>query len=192
MQKTMDIWTWKFAREPLQNRQEDCMKTLMRWLERLQKVDVQYSIWCGTFLWLYRDWKFIDNDKDIGINVICNWFDYNTDVENKIYEAFKDWTLIRKVFLDWRPLQIAYMSEFDVIFDLTFYFTWIEKDKVVSYSPCWTVIEDNFFNQIIPSPAEEYLEKRYWDWKTPTTEFQEWNRYTQTLVSKNIVWKICI
>lgn len=184
----MEVLSWEFEREQLKDKQIESMKTLIRWLEKLQKTWIQYSIWCWTFLGLYRDWKFIDNDKDIDINVICDWNNYNIDIESRIHQVFDDWKLIREVYHEWKPLQIAYMSSYNIIFDLTFYYTWIIENKVVSYSPCWTVIEDNFFEKIIPSPAEAYLEQRYWDWKTPTTEFQEWNTYTKTLVSTEIKW----
>jgi len=179
----------EFKREPLKDRQQAGMRTLMRWLWLMKKTCVKHCIGCWTFLWLYRDWKFIDNDLDIDINVILDWnWDYMWE-ESYIKEIFKDWTLIRTMHHEWRVQQLAYMSPEEVIFDMTMYYTGIKEWKVVSYSVCWTVEEDEYlFDYIIPTPSEEYLEKRYWERQTPLPAFQEWNTYCKTLVSKDIIW----
>lgn len=110
-------------------------------------------------------------------------------MEEKIYEAFKGWKLIRTMHYEGRAFQIAYMSDENVIFDMTFYYSGIKEGKLVSYSDCGTVEEDShLFKGFIPHPSEEYLEKRYGeDWKIPAGKFVSWNTYCKSLVSSNII-----
>ena len=173
----------EFNRIPLKDRQQDAMKTLMMWLWMIIGTWIKHWLWCGTFLWLYRDWKFIDWDLDLDISATYDYNNYE-NIELKIMEAFKEWKLIRTIHYDWRPFQIAFLSPLDVILDFTFYVSWIKEWKLVSYSDCWIVEEDEYlFNWIVPCPSEEYLEKRYWDdWDIPDWWFRAWNTYCKTLI----------
>lgn len=172
-----------FERVPLKNRQQDAMKTLVRWLEILQKSWIKYSIWCWTMLWLYRDWKFIDCDLDVDINIIMDWNKFDKFDEFNLLKLFDNWKLIRTMHHEDKPCQIAFMSEFNVIFDLTFYYTGIKEWKVISYSDVGIVSEDaSLFGWLIPSPCDKYLEQRYWDWRTPASEFAPWNTYCKSIV----------
>lgn len=179
----------QFDRIPLKHRQNEAMRTMIMWMDKLQGI-CHYWIWCGSFLWLYREWKFIDWDLDIDISATYNWNDDFALIEKNILYAFSDWKLIRTIHYKNRPFQIAFMSPLDVIFDITFYVSWIKDLHLVSYSDCWTVEEpEHLFKWPIPSPALEYLELRYWkDWNIPTWQFDPWNTYCKSLTSWGIVW----
>lgn len=166
--KDLVVMEDRFERLPLRWREKDAMRCMMRWLDLLQRTWIRHWIGCWTFLWLYRDWTFIPHDLDIDISASLDWNDYK-EWEEKIMDIFKDWRLIRTIHYKWRPFQIAFIDERKVIFDITFYYTGIKEWKLVSYSDCWTVTESaELFKWFIPSPSEQYLEERYWDWRTPT------------------------
>lgn len=164
------------------------MRVMFEWIDKIARTWVHYWIWCWTFLWLYRDWIVIPRDLDIDISATLDWNDYK-EWEQKLLKAFEDWRLIRTIHYKWRVFQIAYMSPDWVIFDITFYYTWIMEWKLVSYSDVWTVIERaELFKWNVPSPAEEYLEERYGNWRTPTWEQQPWNVQCNTLHPTIWLW----
>jgi hypothetical protein len=181
----VNVFEEDFDRVPLKERQTEAMRTLMRWLWYLFESWIKHWLWCWTFLWLYREWKFIDCDLDLDVSCSLDWNSWYKEWEERIMEAFKKswWKLIRTLHKDWRVFQIAFMSNENVIFDMTFYYTGIKDWFLVSYSDVWIVEEpEHLFNWFIPYPSEEYLEMRYWDWKTPATEFQAWNTYCKSII----------
>lgn len=169
--KDLVVMQWVFPRIPLWGREREVTKCLMRWIEKLCKTGVHFWIWCWTFLGLYRDWTFIPHDLDIDISATLDWNEWYEEWEHKVLDALSWRRLIRTIHYKWRIFQQAFIDENDVIFDVTYYYSWIKEGKLVSISDCWTVTETSrLFNYIIPVPCEEYLRERYWEWEIPTGE----------------------
>ena len=181
--ENLAITQWEFERLPLLWREKEATKCLFRGLEKMIRTWVHFWIGCWTFLGLYRDWTYIPHDLDLDISATLDWNDYK-EWETKIREIFSDWELIRTIHYKGRVFQLAYIWN-NVIFDITFYYTGIKEWKLVSISDVWTVEEDDsLFRYMIPYPAEEYLEMRYGDWKTPTGEQKPRNYNCETLSYK--------
>lgn len=179
----------KFPRIPLEDRELEATRCLMRWLDVLKSTGINHRLSCGTALWLYRNGNYISHDLDLDIGVMIDRNDNRQEDENKIREAFKWlwWRLIRTQHYDDRVFQLAYLDPNDVIFDMTMYCTWVKKDMVVSYSDVGMVQEpENFFQRwLLPFPMEDYLEYRYWkDWIIPTNAQSPRNEECQSLISR--------
>ena len=156
-------------------------ETLQRGTRILERLGLNYWICAGTALGLHRNKDFIPNDTDIDVGVEYSWHHpfLHVVAENIIY-AMRGMRLLRTQHYQGRPMQIAFLDENNVVFDIYFYYTDFDPDRVVNYNtngkmvmPYYLFMEKEFSNTIygkfpFPKPIEDFLIIRYGqDWQTP-------------------------
>ena len=140
--------------------------------------DVKYWFSAGTVLGLVREKGWIKHDTDIDAEVAVENED---DIQHIVYRFITNgYKLIRVMMHEDKPMQIAFLHDDMIIFDIYFYYR--AEDGWYNYNEGGTLKMPNKFidetEKVLgftcPSPVEEYLEARYGDWKTPRTEKQDW------------------
>lgn len=131
----------------------------------IKHLKVKFWMSAGTALGLYRDGDFIEGDTDIDIALLGY-----KGIENDLF----NWDIIRTVYHEGKPQQIAYMED-GVIFDV--YIHWAEGDDYVNYNergkqkmPKWMydeqVMIDTKYGQLpFPKDPKKYFKIRYGDWQ---------------------------
>ena len=134
--------------------------------------DYNWYMSFGTCLGFHRDKDFIPEDTDIDISVFAD----SIDVESIIRKFKEHFFYLRSVKHNGKQHQSAFIDEDGFIIDLQFYYK--DGEKYVSYCEGgkW---EDNVSIEIrgtkyglfpFPKETEEYLERRYGNWKVKSTD----------------------
>lgn len=137
-----------------------------------QRIPFYYWVSAGTALGLYRDNDFPQGDTDIDFAALG--FPHCGEI---LLEAMKDYPVIRTIYEDGKPMQIAFKKD-GVIVD--FYFHWLDGDNYYNSSESGRqIMPTRIYNSLTERETkygkfsfltniEEYLERRYGDWRTPT------------------------
>lgn len=139
----------------------------------LELMDCKHWISSGTLLGLYRDKRLIPHDTDLDVNVLDSPF---------VKLPFR---LIRTQHYAGRVMQTAYEHR-DTIFDIYYFYTGFTDGHATNFNDEGVIEKPlRFIENIgvlkhqgkdypVPTPIEEFLEWRFKDWKTPTTEKLPW------------------
>lgn len=161
-------------------------RVLLEGISVVEQVGYKYWVSAGTALGLHRDKRLIGHDTDLDIEVYARWgvFTRVEEVELQNRMADAGFTLKRTQRYKTKLQQLAYVKE-GVIFDIYFFYDGIDGLDFVNfcehgvyrfrkkfYPPrkTGTVLGD----LMMPCFIDEYLSRRYGDWKTPTTKKVDW------------------
>jgi len=150
----------------------------------LNSLGVTWWLEAGALLGIYREGKLLDHDDpDIDVTIL------EPANHDEIEKAFLNEGYVLYAH---GPHQTV-MKKRSVLFDISFYVR--EEDKVVMFiEDAGTAIQDlHLFDPLgeiefmghkypVPNNIEEYLVKRYGDWKTPKKEKKPWTHPGETLV----------
>jgi fukutin len=151
-------------------------KTLIKGCQLLEELEFKYWLSSGTLLGFYREGDFIPTDTDIDVGVHLT---YNAEIAEKVKAKFADFTLIRTIDHDNKPMQLAYLDNNGAIFDIYFYYE--EGDKLVNHNEEGVMekplnifelapYETKYGTFPAPKDIEAYLVMRYGDWQTPSNK----------------------
>ena len=172
----------QFTCEPLKGKnvfkvQNECCRVM-------DELRLHWWLSAGSVLGLIREpTKYILYDTDIDVEV---WVKEDTDF-NKIIKTFKSkgLELIRTMRYEGKIMQIAFIGEQNIIFDIYFYYP--DGDNLVNENEHGTLTLPKYFVEArsikhmypLPHPVEEYLVYRYGkDWRVPTGAKGAWQEQT--------------
>jgi hypothetical protein len=163
---------------------KDVEKTLIYGTQVLERLGVNYWICAGTALGFHRDKDFIDRDTDIDVGVEANWYNpFLHGLAERIIREMCGMKLLQTQYEQGRPMQIAFIDDNNVIFDIYFYYTNYLPDKVINFNINGQMvmpyklfmkkdmIKTKYGEFPFPSPIEDFLTIRYGeDWRTPKND----------------------
>lgn len=165
----------EFVIEPLEKKQPG--KVLRTGCDILEKIGVRYWLSAGTLLGFHRDGNFIPHDTDIDVEI------FTDSAVQKIIE-YMPFDPIRIVKKNGRYMQLAFIDEKKVIFDIYFYYIYGDKlvnwnDSGILYYPAemfdeLTTISFQKHQYPCPNP-DRYCELRFGkDWSIPKHSKNNW------------------
>ena len=135
----------------------------------------------GTLLGIFRDGDLIPHDTDVDFAIS---FDSLEDFS--LPDVPLEWSLLRTIFWESRPMQLAYVTN-GIVLDFYFFYGDINIETYVNVNEHGRLIVPrshfdsletfswNGMNTPVPALTEKYLELRYGiDWRTPSTSKENW------------------